>query len=227
MRRLPVLASALLLGALAAAADAQQAGTDSLAPAPSAQASAVPAPDAPLEALLPVPEKPPIHQYRVGWGASAFTWDEDAGADDVLLHGFEVERDLASFLAARAQLAYGRTEFAGEAGADALETRLYLPEVSLLLQAPWGGLRERDIVPYALAAFGSLITDPDRSGVGTRSQNAFGWGAGVRVGFGGRLGVRGELRRYLIKLESPFDPASRESESIHNTRFGGSVTYAL
>ena len=177
---------------------------------------------------LPVPEKRPVHQFRLGAGATAFAWDDAAAAEDGVLAEFEVERDLAPFLAARAAMGFGTTEFgAAEASEPPLETRLYLPEVSLLLHPPVGPFRVGTFVPYALVGFGSLITDPKRDGLGARSQNALAYGAGARVGFGGRWGLRGEVRRYLIKLEDPLDPSSRESESIHTTRVGGGLTYAF
>lgn len=177
---------------------------------------------------LPVPEKPPVHQFRFGVNASAFGWDDDAHAEDGLLAGFDLERDLGLLLTARAALAYGSTELDPRPDVEPLDTRVYLPEVSLLLQGKLGPLRDGPVVPFAILSFGSLITDPDRDGVSTRSQNAFGYGVGARLGLGDRLGVGAEVRRYLIKLESLFgSEAEPRSESIHNLRLGGSLTYAF
>ncbi|MBA2564585.1 MAG: hypothetical protein H0V09_04090 [Gemmatimonadetes bacterium] len=226
-----------LCGGGSAAAPAQQEPSEN--PPPTAGGGETP---------LVVPEKPSVHQYRVAGGLAAFAWDEDVPADDGPVAGIDVERDLAPFLAVRAGLRYGTTEFralasvvddeTGEDGAsgelatgEAVDTRLYLPELALLLQADLGPLRDTPLVPYAVLGFGSLITDPDREGLTTHSQNAFGYGLGARLRLGGRLGARGEVERYLLKLEDVLgesdDPANRDSRSVHNLRFGGSLTYAL
>jgi hypothetical protein len=191
-------------------------------------------------APLPVPEKPPVHEFRLSLAASAFTWEEEARADDGLLASFELERDIASFLAVRAGLGYGSSDFrvpgenAPQGGIDGpsaevevADMRLYLPEVNVLFQPAWGRLEASRFRPYALVGFGALVTDPRQEGLSTRSQNAFGYGAGARLRLASRLGVRAEVERYLIKLEDPFSVTERESRSVHNTRFGGSLTYAF
>lgn len=180
------------------------------------------------EPPLPIPEKPPVHQFRLAAELGAFTWDDDAGANDNVLAGFDVERDLAPFLAGRAALAYGTTELAPRAAGRSAggDVRLYLPEVSLIAQHELPAFSGGELTPYGLVGFGSLISDPADQG-STKSQNAFSYGGGLRLRFGERLGVRGEVKRYLIKLEDPFDPSDQGSESVHNLRLSGSLTYAL
>lgn len=225
-----VVVAALVLGAGAVGA---QERTDSLPPAPETPSagdleSYDPAERGPREEpALPPPPPRRYYEFRVGPAVSGVAWEDDAAVDDGALAGFLVERDVASFLALRAGLGYGTTEISTEAVADAgpVETRLYLPEVGLLLQ-PWGDAADWPVRPYALFGFGSLVADADQDGISTRSQNTFGLGAGARVRLGRRLGLLGEIERYLVKLEDPFDP-TREARSVNNTRFGGSLTYAF
>ncbi|MFN2432081.1 MAG: outer membrane beta-barrel protein [Gemmatimonadota bacterium] len=172
-------------------------------------------------------ERARLREFRLGPGVSALAWEDDAPADDGLLAGLAVERDVASFLAVRASLGYGTTELTDAAGETTADTRLYLPEVTAVLQLALGPFAESPVVPYGLVGFASLISDPDRAGFSTRSQNAFGYGAGARLRLGPRLGVLGEVERHLIKLEDVFDAAERGSRSVHATRFGGSLTYAF
>ena len=175
---------------------------------------------------LPIPEKPSVHQFRLSLEVNSFNWD-DAEVDDGLLVAFDVERDVASFLAARGSLAYGVSEVRPRSGeGSARDVRLYLPEVDLLLQHTLRVSEKGRFTPYVLTGFGSLVADPKDEG-STRSQNAFSYGAGARYRFNDRLGVRGEVKRYLIKLEDPLDPGSQDSETVNAWRLGGAFSYAL
>jgi hypothetical protein len=176
---------------------------------------------------LPIPEKPSVHQFRLSLEVNSFDWDDDAEVDDGLLVAFDVERDLAPFLAARGSLAYGVSEVRPRSGDGAArDVRLYLPEVVLLLQHTLRVSEQGRLTPYAGTGFGSLVADPEGEG-STRSQNAFSFGAGARFRFNDRLGVRGEVRRYLIKLEDPLDPSPQDSETVNAWRLGGAFSYAL
>jgi hypothetical protein len=230
VRRLAGLGAAVVALALAGSAGEVRA-QDTIPPAPPVgELRPVDVTERTAREQPPLPATPPrrIDEYRLGPVLSGLAWEEDAAMADGALAGFAVERDVASFLALRAGLGYGTTELAPPdvVDAGAVDTRLYLPEVSLVLQPVWGEAGAWPVRPYGLVSFASLISDPDREGVSTRSQNAFGYGAGARLRVGRRLGILGEIERYLVKLEDPFD-ATRESRSVHNTRFGGSVTYAF
>ncbi len=176
---------------------------------------------------LPVPEKPSVHQFRLSLEGIAFNWDEDAQIEDGMLVAFDVERDLAPFLAARGSLAYGLSEARPRSGVgEARAIRLYLPELNLMLQHVLRVSSNGRLTPYVLAGFGSLVADPKGEG-STRSQNALSYGGGARMQFGERLGVRGEIKRYEIKAEDPLDPTSQSSETVNAWRLGGSFSYAL
>ncbi|HEY7530494.1 MAG TPA: outer membrane beta-barrel protein [Gemmatimonadota bacterium] len=186
---------------------------------------------APGDRRLSVAPDRPVHQYRLALGGGSFGWEDDAGLDDGGFVQLDVERDVLTVLAFRAGLAYGTTEIATATDVegnpiDPVDARLFLPEISALLQADVGPFRDGPFVPYAALGFGSLVTDPDVEGRNARSQNAFGYGVGARVSLPGRLGARGELRRHLVKLEDPLG-STRESESVYTTRFGASLTYAF
>jgi opacity protein-like surface antigen len=230
------LAAALALAAAPAAARAQAAAdTAGAYPPPPAVDLEVPeiAPGdtAPGDRRLPLRPDRPVHQFRLALGGGGFGWDEDAGLDDGGFVQLDVERDVLDVLAFRAGLAYGTTEVATATDVegnpiDPVDARLFLPEVAAVLQGAVGPFRDGPFIPYGMLGFGSLVTDPDVEGQNARSQNAFGWGVGGRLSFAGRLGVRGELRRHLVKLEDPLG-SSRESRSEHTTRFGASLTYAF
>jgi hypothetical protein len=176
---------------------------------------------------LPVPPKPSVHEFRVAAEVSAFNWDEEAQVDDGVLFDLDVERNLASFLAARGGLAYGTSEARPRSGeGPPSDVRLYLPELNLMLQHELRVGTNGWLTPYAVAGFGSLVADPEGEG-STRSQNAFSYGGGARMRMGDRFGGRAEIKRYEIKAEDPLDPVSRSSETVHSWRLGGALTYAL
>lgn len=221
LRSLAAVAGLALAGLAGAAArvGAQAAG-DSLPPA---------GPDATLPRAEPllVPPKPSVHEFRLAVEGSSFNWDEEAQVDDGVLFDFDVERNLASFLAARGGLAYGTSEARPRSGeGPSSDVRLYLPELNLMLQHELRVAANGWLTPYAIAGFGSLVADPEGEGA-TRSQNAFSYGGGARMRFGDRWGARAEIKRYEIKAEDPLDPVSRSSETVHSWRFGSALTYAL
>jgi hypothetical protein len=208
-----------MLAASATSASAQE--PDSLPPGPPSADETVPRAEP-----LPIPEKPSVHQFRLSLELNRFDWEDDADVDDGLLVAFDVERDLAPFLAGRGSLAYGVTEIRPRDGGDERDLRLYLPEVDLLPQHTFRVSENSRLTPYLIAGVGSLVADPEGEG-STRSQTAFNYGAGARLRFSGRLGVRGEARRYAIKLEDPLDPSSQDSETVHAWRLGAAFSYSL
>jgi hypothetical protein len=224
---LPVdsLPSAAPMDSLSAAAPGVSAPSDMMDSVP----SDTPTPDdsIPLAEPLPIPEKPAVHQFRVAAEGLAFNWDEGAQVDDGMLVAFDVERDLAPFLAARGSLAYGTSEVRPRSeGNETLDVRLFLPELNLMLQHELRVSSHGRLTPYVLAGFGSLVSDPKDEGT-TRSQNAFSYGGGARMRFGERFGVRGEIKRYEIKEEDLLDSTAQSSETVHAWRLAGSLIYAL
>jgi hypothetical protein len=202
--------------------------TGALAQAPDSLPPARPTADEtlPRAEALPIPEKPSVHQFRLSLEVNAFNWDDEADVDDGLMVAFDVERDLAPFLAGRGSLAYGVTEIRPRSGGGSRDVRLYLPELDLLPQHTFRLSGETRLTPYLIVGFGSLVADPKGEG-STRSQNAFSFGGGTRFRFTNRLGIRGEVKRYLIKLEDPLDPTSQDSESVHVWRLGAAFSYSL
>lgn len=205
------------IGSVVAAAGAAVVGVLLLALAPPAAGQPAPADEPLVEAPF---------QFRVGPSAGAMMWEEDTRRiDDAGLFGVDLESVVARFFGFRVAGSIGTT--AMERGGERTDVIQYVAEVLLEGRIAVGPLREKGVVPFVAAGGGSVIHDPSESGLVTRSQSAFVWGAGVDVGIADRLGLRAEWRRVTADLQDPFDPPDLEGSTRKADRLVGSLYWVF
>lgn len=186
------------------------------------------------EAAEPAMAAPPA-QFRVGATAGVLAWPDgsDRAPDDRSLWGVELERLLLPQLSIRMDASYGTATIVSPD--DAVGADAYLLEVTAVGRGTFATLERIGVIPFATLGLGSLVHDPDRDDLGTVSQNALTWGAGVEapslaVTGASRLaplGVRLAWRRYQVELENVFDPLDRAGRTHHANRFSITAFWAF
>lgn len=174
-------------------------------------------------------------QFRVGVSGGALAWSEgtDRTPEEGGLWGLDLERLLLPAVSIRFGAAYGTTTLVSPG--DRVAADAYLMELSGVVRGAFAPLRRVGAIPFGTLGVGSLVHDPDRDGLGTASQNALTWGAGLEVRplatvEGSRLaplGVRAEWRRYQVEIENVFDPVDRTGRTRHADRFSATLFWAF
>lgn len=174
----------------------------------------------PAEPLLVEAPRP----FSLGATGGALLWGEAAtrSPEDGGLWGLEVQRRLVRWAWARVGAGFGTSTVTGDG--RSVDVDSYLFEVSVGPRIALPALRRAGVVPFAGVTLGTLVHDPTRDGLTSRSQNAFAWGAGVAWSFHPRLGVRAEWRRYEVELEDLFAEldrtgATRDAHRIQATLY--------
>lgn len=189
-----------------------------LAPASIAAQEAAPPP--PPSGIVPTER-----DYAIGFGIGSLSWDDGAPYDDVTLMSVGVERRLWQGLRGRARLGFGETDLLGgtETSVD-----IILLDLDLLFTPAFGPLREWPVLPYAVGGLGALVTDPSSvpgTDLRTESQSQWTVGGGVRARPFRRWELEVEGTSSGVRLLDPLDPENRESETIHNLRWEGRVSW--
>lgn len=200
LRPRPWLAAALLGAALLVTAPARAAAQES-APAAATDTSPPPMAEAPLP-------------FKLALSASGLRWSDVAGRPKIdagALLGVDVERQLVRYLSVRFGFAVGSS--AASDSARSTDLTQYLMGVSAQLAADLGPFRRAGAVPFFDFGFASVVHDPSDPSLGTRSQNAFSFGAGLDASLSPRFGIRGEWRHYRVDLEDVFASTSRSGRN--------------
>lgn len=166
--------------------------------------------------------------FRIGVTGSALAWEEATtlSPEDGSLWGLDVERILFPFVAARLSAAYGTSSIDG--GSDgAVDLTAYLLEVLLQPRLAISPLEDAGVVPFGTIGIGTVVHDPDRDGLVTRSQNALSVGAGVEYLFHPRVGARAEWRHYAVQLENVFADVDRSGTDRSADRFEATLFFTL
>lgn len=166
--------------------------------------------------------------YAIGLGVAAFRWDERAPYDDMALGSFTIERRLWSGIRGRAGLAAGMTDLAGSSAGEPVATDVYLVDLQILAGPDFGVFREIGVLPYGLVGVGSLVTNPSSDGgldLPTRSQSQFTYGGGVMARVFARWEARAEVTRSNFRLADPFEGENVDTETIHNLRWEGRISW--
>lgn len=172
---------------------------------------------------------PPLRFYELGLGAGSLAWDDAAPYDDATLAVLTIERRLWSFVRGRAGVGAGKTTL-NATGAEDVDTWVTSFDLHVLVGADVGPFRDAGVVPYALGGVGSLVTNPTGEGAGdlvTRSQTMWTWGGGVRARFAPRWGARAEVQSSGVRLADPVETEDRETRTIHNLRWEGSLQWTF
>lgn len=167
----------------------------------------------------------PARGYALGAFAGWLRWDDAAPYEDAPLWGLAVERDLWSFVRGRASMGAGTSTLLA---AEPVDAWIFSFDLQVVLAADVGPFRAAGVIPYALGGVGSLVTNPTGDGAGdlpTRSQSAWTWGGGVRARIADRWEARGEATVPAVRLADPLEGENRETETIHNLRWEGSVQW--
>ena len=84
-------------------------------------------------------------------------------------------------------------------------------------------------MPYVVGGFGTLVTNPSGEGpegdLPTRSQSQWTYGGGVQARVYERLEARIEGTIAGVRFADPFVGEERETQTIHNRRWEGRVSW--
>lgn len=180
-----------------------------------------------LDREAPEMAEPPL-QFKVAVAAGLLRWKETAerpDLDDGALLGLDVESEVGRFAAFRLSGAYGRTSAA--AGGMATDVNQYVADLAGVLRLGAEPLVEAGVVPFGVLAVATVVHDPVDEELITKSQSAWGFGAGVDLDLSSRLGARAEWRRYRVNTEDLFDPASRTGRERTADRLFASLYWKL
>lgn len=198
----------------------------SLPAASVAQETPVPLPGSDAPAPPPGGIVGPERHFALGLVVGTLRWDDDAPYDDGVLWGLSLERRLWSFVRGRAALAAAPTALPVEG--DEVDVWAMSFDLQVVLSAEVGPLADSPIVPYAVAGFGSLVTNPTGDGAGelsTRSQSMWSWGGGIRARLGERGEARGEATSRGLRLADAIEGEELDTDTIHNLRMEGSLQW--
>lgn len=169
---------------------------------------------------------PSERDYALGFGIGTLSWDDGAPYHDVTMASVGIERRLWQGLRGRARIGFGESELRGstETSVDVV-----LLDLELLFAPAFGPLRDWPVLPYAVGGLGALVTDPSgmegTDELRTESQSQWTVGGGVRARPFRRWEIELEGTSSGVRLLNPLDPDNRESETIHNLRWEGRVSW--
>ena len=181
----------------------------------------------------PVPAPPPSGitpsepTYARGVGVGVLTWDDDAPYEGVTLASLGIERRLWQGIRGRARLGLGETELLGEGNTD---VTVILVDLELLVSPAFGPLRDSSVLPYVVGGLGAVVTDPSGEGdtdPATHSQSQWSVGGGMRVRPFPRWELEVEGVRNGVRLLDPLDAENPDSETIHNLRWEGRLSWTF
>ena len=181
----------------------------------------------------PVPAPPPSGitpsepTYALGVGVGVLTWDDDAPYEGVTLASLGIERRLWHAIRGRARLGLGETELLGQGNTD---VTVILVDLELLVSPAFGPLRDSPLLPYAVGGLGAVVTDPSGEGdadPATHSQSLWSVGGGMRVRPLSRWELEVEGVRTGVRLRDPLDAENPDSETIHNLRWEGRISWTF
>lgn len=182
-------------------------------------------------AIVPAPPPggitPSEPTYALGVGVGVLSWDDVAPYDEVTVGSVGIERRLWQAIRGRARLGYGETQLLGEPSSD---VTVYLLDLEVLIAPAFGPLRDLPVLPYVVGGLGAVVTDPSGEGdsePATRSQSQWSVGGGVRVRPFSRWEVEVEGARSGMRLLDPLDTENPDSETIHNTRWEGRLSWTF
>lgn len=174
------------------------------------------------------PERPPApRQFRLAATGSALLWPGTASRTpkNAAALGLDVERLLLPYLSVRLGVAY--TPERVVQGMDSTDVHGYIVEVVAEPRLALAPLVAAGVVPFGEVGLGSMVFDPSKTGLPTRSQNAFVLGGGVDVRLATRVGGRVEWRHYSVQIQSLFDATDYASVSRGADRIMASLYWTF
>lgn len=164
--------------------------------------------------------------FALGLGVGSYGWEDPAPYEDMTVTSLSLERALWRGIRGRAAIAAGRTTLNLDSGS--VEAWAIPVDLQVLLAPDFGPLRRLGVMPYAVGGLGTLITNPSGdTGVEltTRSQSQWTYGGGIVARVGGRFEARFEGTSVGVRLADPVEAEDRDTETIHNRRWEGRVSW--
>jgi hypothetical protein len=170
---------------------------------------------------------PRARGFAIGGWIGHYSWEESAPYEDHAMGGVSIERLLWSGVRGRAAIGAGKTTL----GLDDEDRDAWIMpfDLQVLLSPDFGPLRGFGVLPYGVLGFGSLVTNPSgvegEESLPTRAQSQWTYGGGIQARLPGRLEARVEGSMAGIRFSDPVATEDRETQTIHNRRWEGRVSW--
>ena len=196
-----------------------------LAPPASAQEEVGYPPTPPVPPPSGIVQKP--RAFALGVGLGHYGWEEPSPFQDLTMTSLSIERLLWRGIHGRAAMAGGKTTL--EVGQQEVDAWIMPFDLQVLLSPDFGPFRRLGVMPYALGGFGTLITNPsgdlETLELTTRSQSQWTYGGGILARIRGRFEARFESSAAGVRLADPVESENRETQTVHNRRWEGRMSW--
>jgi hypothetical protein len=169
--------------------------------------------------------------FALGIGVGSYSWEEPspfaAPYEDLTMTTLSVERILWRGVRGRASMGAGKTTL--QIGPDDIETWVMPFDLQVVLAPDFGPFRRFGVMPYAVGGFGSLVTNPSGDTedleLTTRSQSQWTYGGGILARVLERFEARLESTAAGVRLADPVESEERETQTVHNRRWEGRISW--
>jgi hypothetical protein len=165
--------------------------------------------------------------FALGAGIGHYGWEDPAPYEDLTMTSISIERLLWRGIRGRAAMAAGKSTLMLDDGQ--VDVWIMPFDLQVLLSPDFGPFRRLGVMPYAVAGFGTLITNPSGDledlELTTRSQSQWTYGGGIQARVRERFAARLEWTLAGVKLADPITAENRETTTIHNRRWEGRMSW--
>lgn len=174
---------------------------------------------------------PKPRNFALGIGVGSYLWEDPSPFpqhyDDLTMTTLSVERILWRGVRGRASMGAGKTTL--QVGSDEIEAWVMPFDLQVVLAPDFGPFRRFGVMPYAVGGFGSLVTNPSGDledlEFTTRSQSQWTYGGGILARVLERFEARLESTAAGVRLADPVDSEERETQTVHNRRWEGRISW--
>lgn len=210
MRARALIVALAAMACVALPAAAQDVGYPDTSPVP------------PPSGIVPKPRA-----FALGMGVGHYGWEEPSPFQDLTMTSLSIERVLWRGIRGRATMAAGKTSL--EVAEQEVDAWIMPFDLQVLLSPDFGPFHRFGVMPYAIGGFGTLITNPsgdmESLELTTRSQSQWTYGGGVLARIRGRFEARFEGTAAGVRLADPVDSENRDTETVHNRRWEGRMSW--
>jgi hypothetical protein len=170
-------------------------------------------------------------RFAFGVGVGSYHWEDpspfDAPYEDLTMTTLSIERMLWRGVRGRASMAAGKTTL--RVGPDEVDAWIMPFDLQVVVSPDFGPFRRFGVMPYAVGGFGSLVTNPSGDvedlELTTRSQSQWTYGGGILGSFLERFEARLESTAAGVRLADPVESEERETQTVHNRRWEGRISW--
>jgi len=170
---------------------------------------------------------PKPRAFALGMGVGHYGWEEPSPFQDLTMTSLSIERLLWRGIRGRATMAAGKTSL--EVVEQEVDAWIMPFDLQVLLSPDFGPFRRFGVMPYAIGGFGTLITNPsgdvESLELTTRSQSQWTYGGGILARIRGRFEARFEGTAAGVRLADPVESENRDTETVHNRRWEGRMSW--